>query len=635
MTTDLLDRVCTDNPPAFALLHRPQSGGPGEIDLLVGDASVVASLNDLPLPPDAAAGRHEALVVVPYRQISERGFAAVDDGAPLQVLTVRDQDRLPVAEVLRRLPSRSVALADPDFDLDDAGYAEQARTVIAEEIGRGEGSNFVLKRELRGTLVDYTPAQALALFGRLMASEVGAYWTFLVHTGTHTFVGASPERHLSLRDGLLAMNPISGTYRYPPAGPVLDQVLKFLADRKESDELSMVVDEELKMMAHVCADGGRVRGPYLKEMANLAHTEYLIEGHTGRDVRELLRETMFAPTVVGSPLQSACRVVARHEPGGRGYYSGVVALIGRDDRGGRTLDSSIIIRTAVIDAAGGLRVGVGATIVRQSSPESEAAETRAKAAGLVRAMRARAVTFGDHPEVRQALEGRNEGIATFWLRAGGAPATARHPALAGRRVLVVDAEDTFTAMIAVQLRSLGLIVDVRRHDEAYGFDGYDCVVLGPGPGDPRRHDDPKIARLRAGARRLLDDGRPLLAICLSHQVLSDLLGLALVRHATPQQGVQRDIGLFGRRVRVGFYNTYSAQAGGDVVRTPAGLVDVARDTATGEVYALRGPTFRSVQFHAESIFSRDGLTITRDLLVDLLSQRPGEEHDGVRTDPHR
>ena len=76
------------------------------------------------------------------------------------------------------------------------------------------------------------------------------------------------------------MNPISGTYRYPPAGPHPPGVLDFLADRKEADELYMVVDEELKMMARICSGGGRMLGPDLKEMARLAHTEYLIEGRT-------------------------------------------------------------------------------------------------------------------------------------------------------------------------------------------------------------------------------------------------------------------------------------------------------------------------------------------------------------------
>ncbi|MEH7978902.1 chorismate-binding protein, partial [Pseudomonas aeruginosa] len=83
-----------------------------------------------------------------------------------------------------------------------------------------------------------------------------------------TLVGASPERLIRVRDCLAEMNPISCTYSEPPAGPNLAEVMEFLDNRKEADELYMVVDEELKMMARICEDGGRVLGPYLKEMAH-------------------------------------------------------------------------------------------------------------------------------------------------------------------------------------------------------------------------------------------------------------------------------------------------------------------------------------------------------------------------------
>src|SRR5205823_3502065 len=98
--------------------------------------------------------------------------------------------------------------------------------------------------------------------------------------GDRTFVGASPERHVRVAGGRARMNPISGTYRYPPTGARLDGVLDFLADQKEIDELYMVVDEELKMLGAVCDAGARVYGPYLREMASLAHTEYVLEGAT-------------------------------------------------------------------------------------------------------------------------------------------------------------------------------------------------------------------------------------------------------------------------------------------------------------------------------------------------------------------
>ena len=64
---------------------------------------------------------------------------------------------------------------------------------------------------------------------RLPELESGAYWPFLGHAPERTFVGASPERPVTLHAGVATMNPISGTYRYPPAGPTLPDVLGFLA----------------------------------------------------------------------------------------------------------------------------------------------------------------------------------------------------------------------------------------------------------------------------------------------------------------------------------------------------------------------------------------------------------------------
>ncbi|REF00822.1 anthranilate synthase family protein [Thermomonospora umbrina] len=623
--TDPLDQVLGRRPPPFALLHRPDAAGTDRLDVLVGTVSLPESLADIPLseepPPDRGA-HHETLVVVPYRQITERGFACVDDGSPLIAMTVTGQRTVPTVEALPRLPQVATPLSDGHFDVDDETYAQTVRRVLKEVIGRGDGANFVIRRSFVADIGDYGPHSALAFFRRLLEGESGAYWTFVVHTGSRTFVGASPERHISVNDGIAVMNPISGTYRYPPTGPTLPEVMRFLADRKEADELYMVVDEELKMMARICDTGGRVVGPYLKEMARLAHTEYLIKGRTSQDVRDVLRETMFAPTVTGSPLESACRVISRYEGEGRGYYSGVAALIGRDERGGRTLDSTILIRTADIDGDGRARIGVGATLVRHSDPGSEVAETRAKAAGLLNALESGGPTpFAAHPDVRAALERRNAGIAGFW-QGGGAERDGPPPDLLGRTVLIVDAEDTFTSMIDQQLRSLGLDVTVRRFDERHTLDGHDLVVLGPGPGDPGERGHPKMEHLRSAIRDLLARGRPFLAVCLSHQVLSLELGLSVVRRTVPNQGVQKEIDLFGRRERVAFYNTFAARSRDDEADVEGvGAVEICRDPETGEVHALRGPAFASMQFHAESVLTRRGPDIVARAVRDALGVR--------------
>ncbi|MFI9466494.1 anthranilate synthase family protein [Streptomyces sp. NPDC052492] len=613
---DLLARLPHDDRP-FALLRRRTPGHDHDVvELLTGPVTAHDRLADLP---------DEGLALVPFRQIRERGFDVRDDGTPLLVLTPEERHEIPLAEALRALPAHDVRVEGGGFDVGDEEYARIVGRVLDEEIGRGEGANFVIRRTYEGGIPGFGRADALALFRRLLEGERGAYWTFVVHTGDRTLVGASPEVHVRASGGTVVMNPISGTYRYPAEGPTPEHLLRFLADGKEIEELSMVVDEELKMMCTVGDMGGVVVGPRLKEMAHLAHTEYELRGRSSMDVRDVLRETMFAATVTGSPVQNACRVIERHETGGRGYYAGALALIGRDEGGAQTLDSPILIRTADIDAAGRLRVPVGATLVRGSDPAGEVAETHAKAAGVLAALgvrpgrpRVEAVRpkLAEDPRVRAALDGRRASLAPFWLRM-----QERSDALTGH-ALVVDAEDTFTAMLAHVLRAAGLEVTVRRYDEPGLRDAVLAhegpLVLGPGPGDPADTADPKMRFLRALTAEVVAGSRHgVLGVCLGHELLAAELGLDIVRKEVPYQGAQTEIDLFGRPETVGFYNSFVARCDEDATRELAAHgVEVSR-AANGEVHALRGPGFAGVQFHPESVLSLNGAAVVRELMGQL------------------
>jgi phenazine biosynthesis protein phzE len=625
------------DPRPFALLRRRTPGHDEHtVEVLIGPVTTRDRLADLP---------DEGLALVPFRQIRERGFDVRDDGTPLAVLTPEERHEIPLAVALEQLPAHDVRVDGGGFDVDDEEYARIVGRVLRDEIGRGEGANFVVRRTYEGRIDGFGRADALALFRRLLEGERGAYWTFVVHTGSgkgpegssaegrgretggRTLVGASPEVHVRMSGGTVVMNPISGTYRYPDGGPTPEHLLDFLADGKEIEELSMVVDEELKMMCTVGDMGGVVVGPRLKEMAHLAHTEYELRGKSSLDVREVLRETMFAATVTGSPVQNACRVIERHEAGGRGYYAGALALLGTDSGGAQTLDSPILIRTADIDASGRLRVPVGATLVRGSDPAGEVAETHAKAAGVLAALgvrpgrpRARGTRprLADDPRVRAALDGRRASLAPFWLR-------MQEPSreLTGH-ALVVDGEDTFTAMLAHVLRSSGLTVTVRRYDEpglreaVRGHEG--VIVLGPGPGDPSDLADPKMRFLRELTAQVVREHRQgVLGVCLGHELIATELGLDVVRKEVPYQGAQTVIDLFGREETVGFYNSFTARCDDDALAELAAHgVEVSR-AANGEVHALRGPGFAGVQFHPESVLTLNGAAVVRELVGSLLS----------------
>lgn len=644
--TGIAELVASGKP--FALLYRPGSAVPDMVTLLTGPVHEVHALADIPLPAhpygEASGGSHDGLALIPFRQVAERGFQVRDDGLPILYLEAAEEVTLPLATVIAECAQTPPVLLDGHFDLADREYAELVRSVIREEIGNGAGSNFVLHRSWIAQVSEPGPESLCAAFCRLVCHEDGAHWIFLVHTGTDTFLGASPERLVALESGLLSMTPISGTYRHPEQGSSAAHLLHFLGDVKESDELLMVLDEELKTMTRLCPRGVRARGPVLHEMSRLTHTGYLIEGYTDLDRRTLLREVLHAPTVTGSPIESACRVIARREPDSRGYYAGVAALFGRDELGAPNLDTAILIRTARVTAAGTLSLGVGATIVRHSDPLAEAEETRAKAAAVLHGFRdvtrpdapARRRPTGTAPRVPALLprsrsgEGlahdptvadhlrrRNERLSPFWLADSASSVPAAD--YGGRRIILVDAEDHFTAMLAYQLRSLGAEVAVHSWDPWPPLDDADLVVLGPGPGDPGDRRDRRIARLYALAEHRLSRSLPLVAVCLSHQIVATLLGLPLVRRDAPAQGTARDIDLFGVPVRVGFYNTFAALAPPAPLRTVRGeTVEVAADPTNGQVHALRAPGLWSVQFHPESVLSADGPAVLCRTLADVL-----------------
>ena len=91
--------------------------------------------------------------------------------------------------------------------------------------------------------------------------------------------------------------------------------------------------------------------------------------------------------------------------------------------------------------------------MRHSTAAGEVAETHTKAAGVLAALGLRSgsrpsgTAPADGPAVRQALASRNTDLARFWLDQRS-PGALELDALRGRTAVIVDAEDTFTAMLA-------------------------------------------------------------------------------------------------------------------------------------------------------------------------------------------
>ena len=565
----------------------------------------------------------KSVSMIPYCQIKERGFRVFDGREKILTLVVDQITVMTRAEFLQSVSDdMPIELqGELTYNFSDAEYEHIVAQVIEREIKNGEGSNFLLSRKIYGQLAPAGIQTALVILKRFVQNEFGAYMNFCFFDGQTCFIGASPERHLTIQKEIALMNPICGTL--PKAQPDFKAALmEFIQDPKEIHELFQVVDEELKMMAKICKSGGDILGPFLKEMRTLLHTEYLLKGSTDIDFIAAFRETMFAPTMIGSPLENACRIIYKYENESRGYYSSAILVLGEDDEQKPFMDSAITIRTLELKPDGHFSTQVGASIVRDSIPAKERIEVTTKSLGVIKAITGSTQTapildvYRD-PEIDHILTSRNDHLSKFWLEKQ--TRQFRDKALAGKSVLIVDNEDNFSYMLTHLLEHLGLIVRVE-HIAEVTLDitclNEDLIILGPGPGDPANEHDSRIARLNMLTRRLLVSDRKFMGICLGHQVLGRNLGMRLAKLDVPLQGVQKEIKLFGENEIVGFYNTFMVIA--EDFKHPEIQLSV---NGADEIYAAKSPNFYSFQFHVESVLTRNGLDIVKRALLDLLGTK--------------
>lgn len=80
--------------------------------------------------------------------------------------------------------------------------------------------------------------------------------TALFQTEDTSYLYASPERHLRIRNGRAIINPIAGTMKIGNPETLERRLEDFtLRDEKEARELAMLLDEGTKIIAEFCPHG--------------------------------------------------------------------------------------------------------------------------------------------------------------------------------------------------------------------------------------------------------------------------------------------------------------------------------------------------------------------------------------------
>lgn len=229
------------------------------------------------------------------------------------------------------------------------------------------------------------PHAPLDLYRALRTVNPSPYM-FLLEAGDFSIVGASPEVHVRLTDGLVESRPIAGTRRRGrTAAEDLALEKELLADEKECAEHLMLVDLARNDVGRVC-EYGSISVPEFMVVERYSHVMHIVSQVEGRlrpdrTAFDVMRATFPAGTVSGAPKIRAMQIIAESEPVQRGFYAGVLGWFGYDGN----LDSCIMLRTSLIQD-GTVYIQAGAGLVADSVPATEFQETIIKASALLKAV---------------------------------------------------------------------------------------------------------------------------------------------------------------------------------------------------------------------------------------------------------
>jgi isochorismate synthase len=215
---------------------------------------------------------------------------------------------------------------------------------------------------------------AVRAFAALRREYPECFRYFFLDDSGGVFLGASPERLVSLRGGRVRADAVAGT-AWLEGAEMNDAAATLLEDPKERREHAVVVREILAALRAVCPDASAPPEPALLRLRRIAHlrTPVTASAAPGIHVLDLVSRLHPTPAVAGTPRDEALKLIRVLEPRGRGWYAGPIGWMTPEGDG----DFAVGIRSALVRGHRAL-LYAGAGIVAGSEPEREWEECEAK-----------------------------------------------------------------------------------------------------------------------------------------------------------------------------------------------------------------------------------------------------------------
>ena len=448
---------------------------------------------------------------------------------------------------------------------------------VREGMRQGDYYEVVLRQTFQANFSD-SPSE---LFERIQHASPSPY-EFFLQLGEEQLIGASPEMFVRVEGSRVETCPIAGTARRT-GEPLRDAeaIRELLNSTKEESELTMCTDVDRNDKSRVSIPGSvRVIGRRLIESyAGVFHTVDHVEGilQPGFDSLDAFLTHMWAVTIIGAPKKAAAQAIENLEKDARGWYGGAVGMLSMNG----DINTGILIRT--VHLRGGIaRYGAGATLLYDSVPAMEEQETRLKATGFFRALRAAAPSR--------------------------APAAAQAKPGLGVKLLLIDNDDCFIHTLSNYARQTGAEVVTYRAgipSDLIARIHPDLILISPGPKRPQDFGVPGVVKFAAQA------GLPVFGVCLGLQGIVEAFGgelgvLDYPMHGKPSMVTHYNKGAFEglpEHFQVGRYHSLFARK----QALPACL-EVTAESDDGVIMGLRHRDLpvEGVQFHPESMLTLEG-----------------------------
>ncbi|KAB8318172.1 anthranilate synthase [Tolypothrix campylonemoides VB511288] len=452
----------------------------------------------------------------------------------------------------------------------------------------------------RGDLFEVVPSQSFfescseapsKLFQTLQQINPSPYG-FIFNLGGEYIIGASPEMFVRVEGRRVETCPISGTIsRGQDALDDAEQIRQLLNSGKEEAELTMCTDVDRNDKSRICEPGSvQVIGRRQIELySHLIHTVDHVEGllRPEFDALDAFLSHTWAVTVTGAPKRSAMQFLENHERSARRWYGGAVGYLSFNG----DFNTGLILRTIRLKNSIA-EVRVGATILYDSLPSAEEQETMTKGAALFETIRR--ANQGIKPEECSPIK-----------------LSACIPNVeSGKRILLIDYEDSFVHTLANYIRQTGAQVTTLRHgfsESLFDAERPDLVVFSPGPGKPTDFRVPET--VQACLRRQI----PIFGVCLGLQGIVESFGGELGVLNYPQHGKSSRISVSDSN-SVLFKNlpqSFSVGRYHSLFALPQKLPAQLKITAISDddvIMAIEHQTLpvAAVQFHPESIMTLAG-----------------------------